>query len=714
MENALRAMDLVMDDRPKEAEAILEQGTSTYYKLARGVVHFIEATVGFEAEGIRLAIDSLHEAESASNKDKQKAIKNNWKTCSFAPGTEYALTYAEANLMGAISLFLSESVLDAAKAFLKLRKAYQALDELHKQVAPKVTNRLTRTGSVIVRRDSVNRVLEKVNTKLTKSKSRTSLDTESSQTGSTLRQSQRCAELEQKYLEAHMARLGEIASSTVIDEFEGTRGPRGAETIEEFIISGVNCMFGILQLVLSIIPPTLGKVMSIVGFKGDRDEGLKMLWRSAESTNIHGAIALLALLQFFDGPTQFADINLDDDVKSSQSSATAATAVDDNVEPRQYVPETNEDEEKLAAELASQPGFFTQDDLRRVKNRLSEGLSRIRCHYKRGALWQLQEGRMAAQSDLPEAVRIMDDTSNGPIQMKQVEGLMMFDKSIMMIVLHRYEASAENFIKLIDLSTWSHALYMHLAGSCYVEVYRLCMDTDPERAAAAKKKARECFEKAPTMLGKRKFMAKSMPFDVYVVRKISAWMRIASEKKIDLVDAVGTSPLHEAMYFWNGFSRMPKEHLEMALTSLGYSGEPGTPFATNQNPVLAETKSEALTRYLLTSITLRNLGRKEEGLDLLLREVIPHVMTPIEVKGVTENGVPHKVHYLKTAEEPWSGPSAIYERAIFEFQIHGANRAGATRDYLELAANWDVDYELSTRVGMKIKSARDKLESYHL
>lgn len=710
MENALRAMDLVMDDRPKEAEDILRQGNSTYNKLAKGVIHFIEATVGFEAEAIKLAIDSLHEAESASNKEKQKAVKNNWQTSSFAPGMEYALTHAEANLMGAISLFLSESVIDAAKAFLKLRKAYQALDELHKQVSPKVTNRITRTGSIVVHRDSVDHVLNRVSTKLTKSKSRTSEATGSSNTISSAARSQQMAELEQRYLQVHMKRIGEINHATVIDEFEETAGPRGAETIDEFIVSGVNCMFGILQLVLSIIPPTLGKVMSIVGFRGDRDEGLKMLWKASQSTNIHGAIALLALLQFFDGPTQFADINLDDDVKSSQSSQTAATAVDDAGEPRPYV----SDSESMTRS-GSQPGsFFTQDDLRRVKSRLSEGLSRIRCHYKRGALWQLQEGRMAAQTDLVEAVRIMDDTSSGPIQMKQVEGLMMFDKSIMMIVLHRYEASAENFIKLIDLSTWSHALYMHLAGSCYVEVYRLYKESDPKRSAAAKEKARECFEKAPTMLGKRKFMAKSMPFDIYVTRKISQWQKIAADHKIDLVDAVGTSPLHEAMYFWNGFARMPKDHLEVALTSLGYSGKPGSPFATNTTPVLVETESEAVTRYLLTSIVLRSMGRKQEGLDLLVKHVVPHVMVPHEAKGLTEHGVPCKVSYLKVAEEPWSGPSAIYERAIFEFQIHGASRVGATRDYLDLAANWDVDYELSTRVGMKIKSARDKLESYQL
>ena len=41
-------------------------------------------------------------------------------------------------------------------------------------------------------------------------------------------------------------------------------------TIDEYIHSGVQLCFGILQVVLSLIPPAIGKVLSIVGFRGDR------------------------------------------------------------------------------------------------------------------------------------------------------------------------------------------------------------------------------------------------------------------------------------------------------------------------------------------------------------------------------------------------------------------------------------------------------------
>lgn len=39
-------------------------------------------------------------------------------------------------------------------------------------------------------------------------------------------------------------------------------------TVEVFTTSGTNLCFGILLLLLGVVPPTLAKVMSIVGFRG--------------------------------------------------------------------------------------------------------------------------------------------------------------------------------------------------------------------------------------------------------------------------------------------------------------------------------------------------------------------------------------------------------------------------------------------------------------
>lgn len=312
---------------------------------------------------------------------------------------------------------------------------------------------------------------------------------------------------------------------------------------------------------------------------------------------------------------------------------------------------------------------------------------------------------VASKGDMRRAVEIMDDTTNGPIEMKQVEGLMLFDKTIMLVVLHEFETAADNFVRLVDLNSWSHAFYYYLSGACHVELYRQNKTSNPDYAAKHKKLATAAIEKAPTLVGKKRFMAKSMPFDMFVLRKINQWKHISQSEKIDLIDAIGTSPIHEVIYFWNGFCRMPKDLLEKSFTYLAYS-------SNEQSPPTKETEDEQITRCLLQSVVLRFLDKSTEGLSLLDTYVLPKIWTPHPNKGHTESGLP-KVQYHKHHKDAYAGPSAIYERGIFEWKQNGLESANRVKDYMELATAWADDYELSTRVGMRIKSATDRLETIH-
>lgn len=705
--------------------------------------------MGFEPEAIKKAVDSLYEAETSSAKDRQKAAKNVTITSSkFPPGTEYSLTYAESHLMGAISLFLSESVLDSAKALLKLRKAYQALDELNKLMnnssqMKRARSRANSTATLVTlsslsrssTRLSTNEdddgseaaptplsesmdnlkvntgkpIRQRSNSSLlrdaqTPSSSSTSFSSSSGKpaAGKTSSQYEALRKKVDKFYEARAERLKLVHnfSPEILTDNASQENPDevpGHETVDEFLTSGINCMFGLLQLVISIIPPTLGKVLSIVGFKGDREEGLRMLWEASRSVNIHGAIAMLALLQYFDGPTQFSDIRFPEMEKEMEETGDVATPA--KLDPAHVKMLENAKE--------------FEADILETRQKLKKGLETIRTHYSIGALWQLQEGRMVSSNtgDLARAVAIMDDRSNGPIQMKQVDGLMMFDKTMLLLALHEYEKSAQNYIELIDLSTWSHALYVYMSAACHLEIYRANKGKDEALAEKSKHKATKLFEKVPTMMGKRKFMAKAMPFDSFVVRKANAWKQLATKKGIDYVDAIGTSPLHEALYFWNGYARMPEKQLKESYESLGYSGEPGTPGASQSEVTIAESSDEACSRYLFQAMILRYMNRLEEAKEILDTKVLPNVWTPMPSKGVTPYGLP-KPAYKHDLKEGWCGPSAIYERAVVEWRINGLSSLGKTKDYLQLASDWDKDYELSTRVSFKIKGARDRLDAF--
>lgn len=130
LDQALRAMALLMNDDVVGAEAALEGGHSSFHKLAQGVVAFLRASLGFESEIMREASERLADAEASADRDRRRAQKENHRHSSYPPGTEFALCHAEAQLMSAVVGVLSESVVDAMRAFYKLRRAYQMLEEI--------------------------------------------------------------------------------------------------------------------------------------------------------------------------------------------------------------------------------------------------------------------------------------------------------------------------------------------------------------------------------------------------------------------------------------------------------------------------------------------------------------------------------------------------------------------------------------------------------
>jgi hypothetical protein len=682
LEYALRSMDLLMDDRMDQIPALLQDGNSAFFKLAQGVISFIEATLGFEPEEIKKATNTLYDAEQAAWKDHQKAVHSGVSSSShFPPGLVYSVAYAEAQLLSAVTLFLSESVIDSAKALYKLRKAYQTIVEVNKQFTSKQSLKSVKTSST-------------TSSHMLKRKSHATESGHDS-SGELTAESLKDKQIKQKLFKFYKLRLerlkqdcnDDVINSLIQANIEDPSMKAGQETVDEYIISAINACFGILQLVLSIIPPGIGRVLSIVGFHGSEIDGLTMLWKATNTMNIHGSIALLALFQFYDGPTQVSDIKLPEKDPSSSSSSeeSSKTLIDDNVIP-------------------------DLDDVKDVKRKLKRSLSRTAKHYSRGALWQLQEGRLkASEGDLITAVEIMNDTSRGPINLRQVEGLMLFDKTMFMIALHDFDHSAANFLRLIKINSWSHMFYTYLSAMCQVEIYREHKVTDAKKAQEARDIAKKLILEAPAHLAKKKAFSKPMPFDKFVLRKLDQWKEISKKKNIHLVDAIGTSPIHEVIYFWNGFGRMPIGDLDKALKLLGYTGAKDTPFSGNNALIIDETDDESLIRYLLQSVALRYLKRTEEGLELLQKKVIPKIYTEAPEKGHFASGL-SRVNFLKRHRDPWVAPSAIYEMAVMHWTLSGAKEVQLVRDYLELANSWGDDYELSTRVGLKIKSALSRLD----
>ena len=86
------------------------------------------------------------------------------------------------------------------------------------------------------------------------------------------------------------------------------------------------------------------------------------------------------------------------------------------------------------------------------KERCEELLIQMRSRYPKSHLWLLEEARMeAANKNLEKAVDLLNNDEKSPL--KQVAALDMFEKALDSMYLHRYEDTAEFFMKVSPVGT---------------------------------------------------------------------------------------------------------------------------------------------------------------------------------------------------------------------------------------------------------------------
>ncbi|QID86462.1 hypothetical protein GRS66_009091 [Saccharomyces pastorianus] len=691
-EQALRAMDYVLDDNAGEGLALLdasdakEASDQTINALARGVIEFLEATLGFEAEEMKKASATLAKAETLSLKSREKAQKSGLKSSSlYPPGTVYAVTYTESCLLHALLMIFSESMMEAAKAILKLRKSYYMLQEILETIKAANKTKKMRLLAGDEDKDSTPATF------ITGGDAFNSVDIPYELTP----EEQKDKDLLQFAEQIHSMRAerlsgAHIGNSPAINRLRGELGLQAMEdlpkkeitdhqvlsgdldlsqaTIDEFIHSGVNLCFGILQVVISLLPPAIGAVLSVVGFRGSREEGLRLVWRATKQRNVHGCIGLLGLMFYYDGPFQFTDDDFD-----------IPAAVKDSDKDGE-----DSDAEDMDGPTLLHPGKILED-----------ALLQSRALFPNSALWLLNEARMlSGKGRLEEAVTLMDSIDVSKIRMRQVKSLMIFDRAITLIHLHQYDRAADDILSLLEISDWSHAFYTYFAGCCYLENWRMCemgiMESD--KKDEYQEKASELIFSSVDLLGKKTFKSKNLPLDRFILRKVEQFKAKKADLGVDNpLDAIATSPVHEIAYFYNGYNRMSEEHLKLSKKML----------TEYKNPAIdALDSDQELIKDLLVSLTLRRLGHIQEGCDLLDEKVLPEFFS---VQG-------GRAKYIKKTEDPWAYPTALYERALFTWKLKGIEGLSESREWLLRAQGYADDYELSTRIGMKIKAAIDRVD----
>ncbi|KAI2754353.1 hypothetical protein DTO006G1_8675 [Penicillium roqueforti] len=675
LHDALTAATLILNDDVDGAESGLSTGTSSFHNLGKGVVAFVRATLGFEQEIMRQASERLYEAETSAANDQTRSQQNAQAPNAFhsdiyAAGTEYALCQAIAQLMSAAVGVLNESLTESIKAFYRLRKAYIALDAIMKMEEKFMEQR------------DIRKVLRPTASDLSSS-SAACPDTKSESSSLLSKKSAKMANIEKSELNSSMNSLA-ISSRAVSPDVSTPstlakhihQDPDSdifKNEIDVFVHSGSNFCFGILLLLISMVPPAFSKLLSIIGFHGDKQRGLRMLWQASKFHNLIGAMAALALLGYYNGFVRYCDIMPDPTPGGSDVEGYP--------------------QERLAALLAE-----------------------MRFRFPNSQLWLLEESRMlGANKKLDSALEVLSTDKKSPL--KQVEGLCVFEKSLNALFLHRYNVCAEAFIECVELNTWSRSLYYYIAGSCHVVLYRQSLD-DPKLAAEHAKKATMYMRKAPEFAGKKRFMARQLPFDIFVTRKIAKWEARAKEWNVSLVDAIGVDPVEEMIFFWNGHSRMTNEQLQESLTRLEWC-------ESEKNKMWSrEGSEEKAILELLRAAVFRSLYRHEEAKKILLTCVLNHEKSVF--KGHLKDDWVHPVAHFEMAANLWmqrptyqalhgiTSPEASEEASAESRETNieiERKQVSECKGYLDFAARWE-SYELDARIGLKVTAAMEAINKW--
>ncbi|KAI5460537.1 hypothetical protein BGZ63DRAFT_425043 [Mariannaea sp. PMI_226] len=671
IDDAMNSAGLIMNDDIDGAWEHLQKGDSSFHQLGLAVTIFMRSVLGFEKSVMTETTTKLDECEARALNDYKKAQRHGKARAGsklYPPGTEYELVRAETQLMGAVVGVLHESLIEAMKSFYKLRKAFLTLDAIiaaedkalaemangqQPQQVAKTDDEKNETDSKTD--DGSSSEPGSIDAKDSSSGLQTPASAMESSTGTTTPDN---GSGDEKLPEVRPATPLQVRSKPTDSDNVVLDNP-----LDIFVHSGASMCFGILLLMLTLVPPAFSRILSVVGFRGDRERGVRMLWRSTKYNNLNGAIAGMVLLMYYNGLLGVVDI----------------------------LPHENDFDEH--AEVVGPP-----------RQKCDELLETMRTRYPDSRLWRVEEARQHSnENQLSKAIEIL--TTGKTPKMKQVAAANNFELSISYMFVQNWNGMRDAFLRCLEVNDWSPALYYYMAGSASLELYRDAVHSgENDEARRQKAKVEEFFKKAPTVVGKKKFMARQMPLETFIQRKIQKWEERAKAAGVSIADAIGPSPAIEMSYLWNGPKRMDSAELERALGNLKWER------CTAKEEVLNGIKKEVDEMgiwALLQAAILKRLGKYDEARALLDEHLLkqdryafkgPTRDDYVLPAGNYELGSIAWIECCNPPKDSTTEETAAYRRAKFD----------ECQKQLDICKVWEA-YHLDARIGMRVQSGLETL-----
>ena len=322
-------------------------------------------------------------------------------------------------LMSAVTSFLSESVVESLRGAYKLRKSYQLLHKLFDMIVavdghPANHDDTTNTTTKVVTTpeelsepsedsdeefvDATDDIadLASPNT-LPKSMSDMSLSNGNSRsepipkleisTGDFIDDRPTSA-TSTPVTSSHSPPIDRRASLATVSSFHDIPTPPESELTltDETVYAGTLMALGSIMLLISLLPPSLSRLLTIIGFRGSRSQALSMLWKVSSKPSPFGGLATFFLGTYYGNIVQNSDIIGDE--------------------------------------------FHTTRNGSSTLEKLHRNLVQIRKRYPASALWVVEEARMESiKGNLEEVVRRLADIQVNS-EMPQIQSFVTFEGAL--------------------------------------------------------------------------------------------------------------------------------------------------------------------------------------------------------------------------------------------------------------------------------------------
>ncbi|KAJ3464702.1 hypothetical protein MRS44_009488 [Fusarium solani] len=630
IDDAMNSAGLIMNDDIDGAWERLQTGDSSFHQLGLAVTIFMRSVLGFEKAVMTETTTKLDECEARAWADYKKAQKHGKARAGsklYPPGTEYELVRAETQLMGAVVGVLHESLIDAMKSFLKLRKAFITLDAIIEAENKTLGNK-------------------------PEGQSQASLSAKATDDGSS---SMEKLEIESKSGDGSS---GTQTPANLESSSSSTTTP-GTSTEDENLDEGA-------PLKEARSKPTESDTVLLenpsTSLSTRAQTCVRMLWRSTAYANVNGAIAGLVLLSYYNALLGAVDI----------------------------LPDEKDFDE--GAEIVGPP-----------REKCDKLLASMRARYPDSRLWKVEEARQHGnEQELPKAIEVL--TTGGESKMKQVAALNNFELSINAMAIQNWPLMRDSFLHCLEVNDWSPALYYYMAGIASLELYRNAIEAGDEGEARRQKaKTEEFFRKAPSVAGKKRFMARQLPFEVFIQRKIQKWEDRVKEHKVDLADAIGASPALEMCYLWNMVKRMGPAELETARHAMRWERCTAKPEVVEK---MKEELDEIGSWALICAALFRQGKRFEEARELLETHVLKHDRSVF--KGPTKDDYVLAAGTYEKGAIAWGECCNPPEGTVEEVAKYRREKYDECLRQMDVAKVWEA-FVLDARIGMRVQSGLETL-----